>query len=119
MSVGKKGEQISERFLISRGFAIKNRNFITPFGEIDLIAKKKDCTVFFEVKTRIHEEYALPLDSITKKKQKNIIKNCAYYLQRFKLINTPCRIDAIGVTLNEKMELEILRHIKDAVKVRW
>jgi putative endonuclease len=115
--VGKLGEGIAERFLISRGYKVFCRNFSTPFGEIDLVAEKEGCTVFFEVKTRISERFGSPLCSITDDKKKHIIKNCRFYLKKRGLYGKPCRIDAIAIHLDKCRNLKILKHVKNAIMV--
>lgn len=115
---GKIGERIAERFLVSRRFRVLDRNFATPFGEIDLIAKQVDYIVFFEVKTRISERFGSPLFAITAEKQRHILKNCRFYLKRHGLYGKPCRIDVISINLNEKGELRKLKHIKNAIVIK-
>jgi len=115
--IGKLGEKIAETFLISRGFLILDRNFSTPFGEIDLIAEQNGYIVFLEVKTRISERFGPPLSSITRTKQRHILKNCQFYLKRFGLYGRPCRIDAIAVSLDTRRELRALKHVKNAIEL--
>lgn len=115
--IGKLGEKLAEKFLVSRGFRVLNRNFPTPFGEIDLIAKQNEYIVFLEVKTRISERFGPPLSSITGIKQKHILKNCRYYLKRYGLYEKPCRIDVIGISLNTREDLHILRYIRNAIQM--
>ncbi len=114
---GDLGEKIAEKFLVSRGYKILSRNFPTPFGEIDLIAKKNGCTVFLEIKTRISEKFGPPASAVTRAKQKHIIKNCQYYLKGYGLNDAPCRIDVIGICLDPRGKVKILRHIKNAVEL--
>jgi len=49
--VGRLGEDIAEKWLISKGHRILDRNWRTYWGEIDLITKKGKTTFFVEVKT--------------------------------------------------------------------
>ena len=114
---GKFGEKIAERFLVSRGFSILNRNFRAPFGEIDLVAERDGCIVFLEVKTRTSERFGSPLSSITETKQKHILKNCRYYLKRYDLCDGPCRIDAIAIKLDARGKLQSLRHVRNIIEV--
>ncbi len=114
---GKLGEKIAERFLASRDFSILDRNYATPFGEIDLVAKQNGYTVFLEVKTRVSERFGPPLSSITEIKKKHIIRNCRFYLKRHGLLEAPCRIDAIGISLNSQLELQVLKHVKNAIEL--
>jgi Holliday junction resolvase-like predicted endonuclease len=48
---GDIGEKIAGRFLVSKGFEIVDWNYLKPWGEIDIIAKKKEKIHFVEVKT--------------------------------------------------------------------
>jgi Holliday junction resolvase-like predicted endonuclease len=48
---GDLGEKIAGRFLVSRGFEIVGWNYLKPWGEIDIIIKKKSKIHFIEVKT--------------------------------------------------------------------
>jgi putative endonuclease len=51
ISVGKLGEDISERFLVKKGYTIIERNYRKKWGEIDIVAEKKGVVHFVEVKT--------------------------------------------------------------------
>jgi len=58
--VGDWGEDIACAFLRKKGFEIVERNFFTPAGEIDIVAKHSGDYYFVEVKTR--RESALATD---------------------------------------------------------
>ncbi|MFH1305670.1 MAG: YraN family protein [Candidatus Omnitrophota bacterium] len=113
--IGKHGEDIAARFLTSRGFSILHRNFATPFGEIDLVAKQAAYIVFVEVKTRISERFGTPLSAITDAKKKHILRNCRYYLARYNLCETPCRIDVVGINIDTEGRPRVLKHVKNAI----
>lgn len=49
--IGKAGETIATKFLISQGFTIIERNYRISRGEIDIIAKKDNVLRFVEVKS--------------------------------------------------------------------
>jgi len=63
--LGQRGERIAERHLIARGFTLLDRNWRCPQGEIDLVLRDGDETVFVEVKTRTSVAYGHPLEAIT------------------------------------------------------
>lgn len=50
--IGKIGETIAVTFLERKGYEILEVNARTTFGEIDIIARRKDTMIFVEVKTR-------------------------------------------------------------------
>ena len=111
---GNIGEKMAQKYLRSKGYSIIETNFLTPFGEIDIIASKEHYLVFFEVKTRTSSRFGSPLYGITRAKQKNILKNALYYLCRKRSHDTPCRIDIISIDLNCSHSLRRLEHIKNA-----
>lgn len=49
---GQRGEVLAALFLQLKRYAIRDRRFKTPVGEIDLVAEKAGTIVFIEVKTR-------------------------------------------------------------------
>jgi Holliday junction resolvase-like predicted endonuclease len=49
--IGNKGEEIACEYLIRKGFTIVARNYLKPWGEIDIIAMKDGVYRFVEVKT--------------------------------------------------------------------
>lgn len=56
MKTGKRkfgdfGEAIARKFLMKQGFSVVASNYLKPWGEIDIIAKKGRDTHFIEVKT--------------------------------------------------------------------
>ncbi len=52
---GQLGESVAAMFLMKRGFSILERNFLRPFGEIDIIAREMGLMRFVEVKTVSYE----------------------------------------------------------------
>lgn len=54
--IGDFGESIACKFLMKRGFSIRERNYLKPWGEIDLIVERKGEVHFIEVKTSVSDE---------------------------------------------------------------
>lgn len=75
---GKEGEEKVAAYLKKLGFTIREHNFFSKYGEIDLIASKKELLVFVEVKTRKTKDHLLH-DIITYSKQQKMIKTASYY----------------------------------------
>jgi putative endonuclease len=106
---GNWGEEIACKHLISQGAKILKRNFHSKFGEIDIIAKEKDCIIFVEVKTRKNNLYGNASEFVTKSKQRKIILTAQYYLRYCS--ETQIRFDVIEVYYYEKGEEMILKEI--------
>ena len=77
--IGRWGEQAATEFLIQRGYVIVAQNVRTPYGEIDVIARQGEMTIFIEVKTRTSNRMGLPEESITPRKRQHMISAAEYY----------------------------------------
>lgn len=98
--IGTIGEQKAQSYLKRRGYQILECNYHTKGGELDIIAKEKDCIVFVEVKTRTNTEYGTPAEAVSFYKQKHMLKSARYYLSRFET-EMECRFDVIEVILKK------------------
>jgi putative endonuclease len=77
--IGRWGEQVAVNHLIERGCEVVGQNIRTPYGEIDIIAKKDDVFLFVEVKTRTSNKMGLPEDSITARKREHMVACAEHY----------------------------------------
>ena len=109
--LGKEGEAIAREYLLRFQYDILETNYTFQKGEIDIIAQKDDEIIFFEVKTRQSREMMTTQESVTKRKQKLIIKTAHQYLTENE-IELEARFDIIGIVLN-KYESDI-EHIEGA-----
>jgi putative endonuclease len=110
---GMLGEGAVCEYLSSQGYTVISRNFRAAHGEIDIIAKEGDRTVFVEVKTRTSafSKYGRPSNAVTLKKRQNFVSAVKEY-QRLHKESEKCRIDVIEVYLiNGNAEI---KHIKSA-----
>jgi putative endonuclease len=108
--VGRSGEDAAEAFLREENFRIIDRNFRTRLGEIDIIAEEGDVLCFIEVKTRRSLAKGLPAEAVTARKQRQIAKVAAVYLDRYHPSGRVCRFDVISVTERHgSAEAEIVR----------
>jgi len=77
--IGKWGEETATEYLTQKGYEIITRNNRTPYGEIDIVAKQKDITIFVEVKTRTSNTMGLPEESITPRKRQHMLSAANHY----------------------------------------
>jgi putative endonuclease len=84
---GNWAEQYVAAQLINSGFTILHKNYRKMFGEIDIIAYKKELLVFVEVKARKTKTIASE-EIILKSKQKKIIATAKDFLMYFTKYNT-------------------------------
>jgi putative endonuclease len=80
---GKSGEDLCVEHLTWHGYEILERNYRSPYGEIDIIAKHKHFLVFVEVKTRTKESIDHTQMSITYSKQQRITRTAMAFLVNF------------------------------------
>lgn len=114
---GRFAEHYAAIFLRLKGYHILARREITPFGEIDLIARKSGLVVFIEVKYR--RDKAALSESVTPRAQSRIIKASHYYISRTAEVqNLGQRFDLIFTAPFERRLFKgypaHIRHIKDA-----
>jgi putative endonuclease len=110
---GQRGEDVALTYLQKKGYVVLERNFRSPFGEVDIVARDKDTLVFVEVRTggrgRIHD----PEETVGPRKQLRIGRTALFYMKRHRLEDQwAARFDVVAVEEGEK-GLEV-RHIEDA-----
>lgn len=113
--LGTQGERIAEAHLESLGLVVEGRNYRTRFGEIDLVARDGDETVFVEVRTKRSAAYGTPEESVTPRKQARLVKAAEQYLAERELAGTSWRIDLVAITLQPDGPAHI-SHIESAVE---
>lgn len=77
---GKFAEQIAVEQYISKGYAIRDRNWRHGHIEIDIIAQSENTIVFVEVKARSGKDMSA-IDSVNLKKMKSMARGADIYLK--------------------------------------
>lgn len=95
--LGRKGEDLTVAYLKKRGYRILKRNFRTPFGETDILAKQGDTYCLVEVKTRASDAFGLPSETVNAKKRERYRKMALFLCERLGE-EVPCRFDVSSVT---------------------
>ena len=113
--MGLFGEAAVANKLRSEGYTLLAHSYRCRFGEIDLIAKKKNCLCFVEVKLRSPGSYGLPREAVSAAKQEKLRKTAAQYLAE-KGLDIPARFDVADVYLTEKdtPQIERMEYIENA-----
>ncbi|MBI3562691.1 MAG: YraN family protein [Gammaproteobacteria bacterium] len=97
--IGNQAEALALQYLTAQGLTLVTRNFRTKSGEIDLIMRDGDSTVFIEVRSRQKNSLVNSLESIDHHKQRKLIRSAQYYLKATPtLANQPARFDVVAVT---------------------
>lgn len=110
-NIGEKGEKIALDYLRKEGYEIIATNWTAGHKEIDIITKKDNCFVFFEIKTRISLKNGMPEESISTSKIRSVTEAARIFLydKQYKDI----RFDVIAIVLPSEGDMDFL-HIKDA-----
>lgn len=107
---GNTYEDIAVKYLLDKGYIVKERNFTCRMGEIDIIADDKDTIVFIEVKGRKNSDFGMPSEYVTASKIKKILATSRYYLMKMGQSDSFCRFDVIEIV---SKDYEI-NHIENA-----
>ena len=109
---GDEGEIRACSYLLSKGFAIIERNWRTKGGEIDIIAYKNDILVFVEVKTLPNGTMDMIQRELNYQKRQRIIKTSKRFLLKHREYNNSyVRFDVIVIDMPG---FESVYHIENA-----
>ena len=120
---GDLGEEITAKYLKSKGYVVLSRNYLKSFGELDIVASKEGIIHFIEVKsvsreigrgsvTHVTGDWN-PAERVDKWKLKRIERAIHSYLIEFKL-ELDWQIDVALVYIdekNKKARVEILERV--------
>lgn len=71
-TLGKLGEEFAAGLLAVKGYELLYRNYVCPYGEIDLIVRRNKKISFVEVKTRSGPFLERPAEAIDFQKRRRI-----------------------------------------------
>ena len=98
-SLGQWGEDVAAKYLISKGWYIRDRNWRNHHKEIDIVCIDEDMTTLLivEVKTRSSDAFGQPDEAMSLEKRHNIIKAAQDYVLSNYLTHLTLRYDTISV----------------------
>jgi len=112
---GLEGEQLAVRHLRRLGYRIICRNYRSPLGEIDIIARHRGVLVFVEVKSRSTETFGSPKLAVTPAKQRKLSQVAWHYLQQHNLTEASARFDVVTVSrMQGSPHLEVIENAFDS-----
>jgi putative endonuclease len=114
--LGAFGERVAAAHLEATGYRIRERNFRTREGEIDIIAERGETLVFVEVRTRRGDAMGTAAESVTASKAARIIATAQAYAQAAENCPADQRIDVIALSLAADGRVLSLEHIEGAVE---
>ena len=110
--LGRYGEDQAASYLQDRGYEIIDRNWRSPVGEIDLVARDKERLVFVEVKTRNGAGFGHPFEAITAKKVARMRRMVAEWCLAKQVSGLKVRLDAVAVLITGgRVHIEHLKEV--------
>jgi putative endonuclease len=92
--LGLSAESRAAAYLVARGYRILARRWRSPFGEIDIVARRRQTLVFVEVKARLTLDAAA--EAVTMRQRRRIAAAAEIWLaQHADIAFTDIRFDAV------------------------
>lgn len=102
-------------YLTRQGIVILERNFACRQGEVDIIARQKDCVIFLEVKYRRTNAFGDALLAVSFRKQKKICRCAEYYCMKHPWV-THFRYDVIAIN---DTQIKWIQNAFDHIGEHW
>lgn len=115
-NMGLWGEDKAVEFLKAKKYIILARNYHSRFGEIDIIARKKNTIIFVEVKTRKNIAFGFPAEFVNYQKQQKIMKTAQLYINDNFNAEFDYRFDILEVFHYDDNKVKF-NHLKGAFEV--
>jgi putative endonuclease len=112
--IGSIGEKLAANHIKKQGFKVLDRNFKRlPWGEIDIVAKRRGVLFFFEVKTTGGSDVdRFPEQKINRKKKVALGRVIQVYLSEKGLpLDSFWQVDAIIVRINFHNQKYKIKHL--------
>ncbi|WP_307980378.1 YraN family protein [uncultured Senegalimassilia sp.] len=109
--LGRLGEDVAARYLVSRGYEIIARNWTCQAGEADIIARDDDILVFAEVKTRSSTEKGFPSEAVDSKKRGKYLKIAELFASRYDVQDLQVRFDVMSLVVTNNAHATIRHYI--------
>ena len=111
--IGRWGEEVAATYLEGLGYVRVANNIHTPHGEIDVIMRRGEITVFVEVKTRTSSRYGYPEEAITPRKLQHMFESAQHYAQEHEINHW--QVDAVSVEGKPDGGEPIITHFEDVL----
>lgn len=114
--VGRAGEAAALGILKGEGLRVIARDWRSRLGQIDIVAEEGDTLVLVEVKARRGTTFGLPQEAVDERKQRKLRALLEVYRSQTHRQKQPCRIDVLGLLLDENLSVTKSEYIRDAVQ---
>ena len=94
---GARGERAAEDYLAALGMELIARNLRYPCGEVDLVMRDGEYTVFVEVKRRLGTRYGSGREAVNLAKRRRVSAVALRYLRSLGVLGAPARFDVVEI----------------------
>ena len=98
-ALGQEGERVAARWLCRHGWRVIAWRFRSGHRDIDLIAERGGTVAFVEVKTRRRDRFGGPVGAVGWRKQRELVRAAAVWMDRHGGAEAAYRFDVIGVII--------------------
>jgi putative endonuclease len=114
IALGKSGEDLACRELKRHGYTIIARRYRRRGGELDIVARDGETTVFVEVKTRQGRRFGDAVEAVHGLKRRRMMRLALDYVMRHRLAGSPCRFDVVSIHVEAgRPVVEVFRNAFD------
>ena len=106
---GHNGEELAEKYLISQGYSIRERNFRVGSLEADLICELNRELIVVEVKSRYSDVYGFPEMGVSYGKKKNLGRLADFYIEKVQW-EGEIRFDIISICYADGAKIDHFRN---------
>lgn len=112
---GRQAERAAADYLRSRGWKVVVENYVTPVGEIDLVARDGVTLVMVEVKARSNSMFGEALEAVGPRKERRLRAAAAWWMAEKGQVTHELRFDVITISLGDDGSLLSLSHLPDVL----
>jgi putative endonuclease len=96
-TLGRIGERVAARWLRRRGWRVLAHRFRNGHRDLDLVVERDGTVAFVEVKTRRRTAFGDPIEAVSWRKQRELIRSAKVWSDRFGPPGAAYRFDVVGV----------------------
>jgi putative endonuclease len=111
--LGLRGERIAIAFLTSCGWSVEAHRFKLGRHDLDLVIRKGSTVAFVEVKARRSNGCGTAVESVSRRKQRDIARVAAVWLLRNGRPDDEYRFDVVAIQDSPGGE-PVIEHVADA-----
>jgi putative endonuclease len=110
--LGKIGEAIAARWLRRHGWRVVAERFRSGHRDLDLVVERDGTVAFVEVKTRHRTAFSDPVEAVSWRKRRELIRSAMIWADRFGPPGAAYRFDVVGVIVAQTGAR--IRHVENA-----